>query len=123
MRLSLLKYQTGQAIAQAALMEFLALICPHREALEWLVSELVNKVGEWPGPADVRGLLSVKYMPADGLRTDCGIPGYRPQDFEAREIDRHYIRVAGGIPASDMKRLEGERLAEIYSKRIDKGME
>jgi hypothetical protein len=121
-RLSLVKFFPSSAEAMGAMREFLLLICPHKESLEWLVFELVNKVGEWPGAADVRGLLSVKYMPADGLRTDCGIPGYRPQDFETAEIDRHYTRVMGGIPAGDMKRIEGKRLADIAPLLLEKGM-
>jgi hypothetical protein len=109
----LVKFFPSDGNARGALMEFLVLICPHKEALEWLVSEVVNKVGQWPGAADLRGLLSTRYMPADGLRTDCGIIGYRPEDHEAREIDRHYTRTHGGIPADELKRLEGEALARL----------
>ena len=118
MRLSLLKYSRDQPVVQAALQEFLAQICPSREALEWLVSELVNKIGEWPGPADVRGLLCTMYKPADGIHVDCKIPGYRWQDFEDRAIERaQQYKVLEMGPQPILQ----QRIAEIAPKLLERG--
>ena len=108
-----MRYFPSDPNARGALMEFLVLICPHKESLEWLVSELVNKIGEWPGAAELRGLLSTRYMPADGMRTDCGIPGYRPEDYERQELDRHETRKVGGLIEDDPMRSLVSGLAEI----------
>jgi hypothetical protein len=115
-RLSLLKYEKSQAMVEAALMEFLALICPSREALDWLVAELVNKIGEWPGTADVRGLLCTMYKPADGIHVDCKIPGYRWQDFEDRAIEN-----AQKYKALEMgtQPILQQRIAEIAPKLLE----
>jgi hypothetical protein len=90
--LAMLRYWTPEL--RAPVMHLLATMCPHREALEWLVAELVNHVGYWPGPADVRGLLCNRYDPADRIEAWCSIPGYRAEDHEARHVAEHEQRKA-----------------------------
>jgi hypothetical protein len=92
-------------------------MCPHVEALEWLVAELVNHVGEWPGPANVRSLLCQRCKPADGIETGCGIPGYTPEDCEARAISEHQGRLA--LERGPQQVLL-ERLAEFAPKMLDR---
>lgn len=121
-RLKLMKYFPSDPGAQAALQELLAHICPHREALEWLVFTLINQVPEWPGSHAIRGLLCTKYDAADGIDADCTIPGFRPQDYEARTYDAHQQIKAGGwtpqdetvrklAAALDMKQIAGKKSA------------
>jgi hypothetical protein len=74
--------------ARASVMRYLAEMCPHREALRWLVREVINHVGKWPGLAEVRGILCMRYDPADGIDGDSTIPGYRADDAEMRYILR-----------------------------------
>lgn len=88
-RLKLLKFFPTDPGAHAALFELLAKICPHREALEWLVTTLQDHVPEWPGAQSIRGLLCTKYDAADGVDEYCNIPGFRPQDCEARYYEQH----------------------------------
>lgn len=83
----LLRYFPGDAGGQTEAMRLLAKMVPHYEALRWLVDTLINSVNDWPGPVEVRGLLCTRYKPADGVERDCSIPGFRPSDFEAREIE------------------------------------
>ena len=85
--LAMLRYFPSDT--RASVMHLLAKICPHREALEWLVGELVNHVGEWPGPAEVRGLLCTRYDAADGIDGWCNLPGYRAEDYESRHLAEH----------------------------------
>ena len=88
-RLRLMKFFPPDAAAHAALAELLAKICPHREALEWLVSTLQNHIAEWPGAHEVRGLLCTRYDAADGVDAWCSLPGFTAGDAEERYYDRH----------------------------------
>jgi hypothetical protein len=82
-QLSMLKYfPPGQA--QKAILLYLERLCGTADRLHWLVTELVNHVGEWPGPAEVRGLFCSRYRPADGIEADCSLPGYSPAAGEAK---------------------------------------
>ena len=95
--------------AAAGVMRLLAQMVPHKQALDWLVDEMVNRIGKWHGPAELRGLLCNRYRPADGIERDCSIPGYTPGDGETRSLEAHAQLKAGGYlePASDalVKRL------------------
>jgi hypothetical protein len=104
--LALLRYWTPDM--PAPVMHFLAQICPHRQALQWLVAELVNRIGYWPGSAEVRGLLCTRYNAADGIDQWCSLPGYRAEDCEARYLERHEQRKAqekaGGYVGDEVQR-------------------
>ncbi len=100
-RLSMLKYlPTGEG-AQAAIQALLAEMCPHKQALTWLVDTLVNRIGEWPGPAELRGLLCWKFQPADGIEATCNLQGFRPVDAEAMQIEKHEAIKGGGFELPD----------------------
>lgn len=109
--LAMLKYWPSDPATRAEIGGLLARMVPHREALQWLVRVMVDRIGEWPGPAELRALLCTRYRPADGIERDCSIPGYRPQDYEAQAIERHIALKAGAIaPASlEIVRLAGGR--------------
>jgi hypothetical protein len=70
-------------------MALLAQMCPSREALDWLVDQMVNRVGIWKGPAELRGVLCWHFKPADGSEAESSIPGFRPADSEQLCIERH----------------------------------
>jgi hypothetical protein len=98
--LKMLSYFPPDPGAQGAVMELLAKMCPSREALGWLIETMTNIVGEWKGPAELRGLLCTQFRPADGIERSCSIPGFRPDDFEAKHYDEHQAIKAGGTPAA-----------------------
>ena len=76
--------------SRAFLMNSLDSMCPHKRALDWLISELVNKVGRWQGLAEVRGLLCRKFDPKDGIdRPWCSIAGYTNEEAEAKYFEKH----------------------------------
>lgn len=106
----------GDEAARAAIQLLLARMCPSREALDWLVLEFVNRIGEWRGPVELRGVLCTRYRPQDGIEATCSIPGYRPEDGEARAYDRHLQLKAGGLTDErELRKLcdsEGLRLLE-----------
>ena len=82
------------AEARASVMRLLAQMCPHREALRWLVAEVVNHVGKWPGSAELRGILCSRYEPADGIDQWSELAGYRAEDGEARYLAAHEAQKA-----------------------------
>lgn len=81
---------------RASAMTYLRTICPHKRALKWLVAELVNHVGRWPGSAEVRGLLCTRFDPPDGKDQPCTLPGHSPDEAEARYIESHQQRISKG---------------------------
>lgn len=92
--------------SRASVMNLLRTICPHRRALKWLVSELINHVGKWPGPADVRGLLCLRFDPADGVDQWCTLPGYTAEEQEAKHLERHkQLKEAEGYIAEESKEI------------------
>lgn len=91
--LLMLAYYPQAAEAQAAIMRLLAKMCPHREALAWLTDTMVNRVGTWKGPAELRGVLCTRYRPADGIEMDSSVPGFTAADGEARSIEVHEERM------------------------------
>ena len=97
-RLAMLKFWPAEPETRAEIGGLLARMVPHRAALEWLVNTLVDRIGEWPGPAEVRGILCWRYAPADGIERNCSLPGYRWEDGEARSYNEHLMLKAGGAP-------------------------
>lgn len=93
--LSLMKFFPSEPGSREAVMTLLRKMCPHRTALRWLVSEMVNHVREWPGAAEMRGLLCTRYDAADGIDQYCGIQGYRPCDYEERHYEQHKQLMSG----------------------------
>jgi len=111
-KLSMLKFFPTDPLTQSAVMDLMCDMCESKEALNWLVAEMVNRIGEWRGPKEFRGLLCTKFMPADGIEAFCSIPGYRPCDFEARAIEQHEQLKAGGwVP----KEIEDKKLVKLLA--------
>jgi hypothetical protein len=73
----------------ASVMMLLAKLCNNRQQLRWLIDEVVNKIGTWPGPKELRGIFCTKFDPADGVDAWSEIPGYRASDGEARSLEAH----------------------------------
>lgn len=115
-RLSMCRFFPTDEATRAAIGVLLAKICPSKEALNWLVDQFVNQIGEWRGPVELRGVLCWRYKPADGIEASASISGYRPEDGEAQVFDQHQQLKAGGwaeeagqrqLAASSLKLIEG----------------
>ena len=105
-QLSMLRF-FPQGQAQKAIALYLEQLCGRADRLHWLVSELVNHVGEWPGPAQVRGLFCSRYRPADGIEADCSLPGYTAADGEAISQRRELPRLTSSEATRLIQGLKG----------------
>lgn len=90
-RLGMLKFWPADPRVQGRIQELLAEKVPHREALNWLVDQYVNFVGEWKGPSELLGVLATRYTPlgqapASGYWSS--IAGYTAQDGEQKYAER-----------------------------------
>lgn len=103
--LGMCKYFPSSETARAAVKLLLAKMCPHKEALDWLIDTVVNKLGEWPGPAELRGILCTRFDPQDGVWFDCKTTvGFRPLDAFDRQMDEHLALKSGGWTADEQSR-------------------
>lgn len=76
-RISMLKFFPTHRDAISELAEILREMCSDKEALDWLVSEVMTKLTDWPGPAGIRSILCGKFRPRDGAFSYLDVPGYR----------------------------------------------
>lgn len=89
--LAMLPYFPSES--RQSVMRLLALMCPHKEALLWVVAEAVSRAPKWPGPTELRGLLCTRYDAADGKdQPFCSIPGFTPSEMEAKYLAKHEER-------------------------------
>lgn len=119
-RLGMCRFFPADAPSRAAIEALLARMCPHKEALEWLVDEFINRINDWQGPGELRGVLCTRYKPDDGIEANCSIPGYRPQDGEAICFDRHQQLKVEGLADVPNDPEEHRRLAgmDVDSRRL-----
>jgi hypothetical protein len=101
--LSMLQFFPTDPGTQSSVMTLLRKMCPHREALQWLVNTMVNHVGKWYGPVELRGVLCWKYRPADGISANCSVAGFTPDDGEEISLERHKQLKAGGWVGDERK--------------------
>jgi hypothetical protein len=103
-RLSMLEYFPANPRATGAIMELLAEMCPHKCALEWLTDTMVNRIGRWIGPAELRGLLCWKFRPADGIEGTCTQAGFTVGDGESQSLEAHeQLKQGGWLEATDQE--------------------
>ncbi len=88
LRLAMCSFYPSDPGVQGAIMALLAQICPSLEALNWLTDTMVNRIGTWKGPAELRGILCWRYRPADGIEADSSSSGFTPADGEALWLGR-----------------------------------
>jgi len=92
----LLKYFPSGEGERLLVMRILERMVPTVEALNWLANRLLNEVGEWPGPKELRGLLCVRYTPLDGVVVDCSLVGFSAADLERASLYRRIAEYAHG---------------------------
>lgn len=83
-RMNILRYFPSDPGAQLEIMRLLERMVPSERALEWLVSTMIDRVGEWQGPVELRGVLCAKFRPKDGIEAWSTIPGFTAADSEAQ---------------------------------------
>lgn len=106
-RLSLLKFLPTAPDFRESLMELLEQMVPTVADLDWLVDAMVNRVGEWNGPAELRGVLTQRCTPLDGIEAFCvkGYYSFAAVEQRSYEAERDRIRRSEALPAPDLKLL------------------
>jgi hypothetical protein len=103
---------------RASIMRQLAKMCPHREALRFIVDTTLARCKKWPSPSDLRGLLCSRYDAADGIDEPvCTIPGLTPEEQEAKYIERLGDYKSSGSIAPSSRALIAEAAAQIGGKK------
>jgi hypothetical protein len=88
-KLGALTYFPSEPGARQALMELLGRMVSTPEQLDWLVRTLVDRVGTYPGPAEIRAVFCTRFRPKDGVEVWSALPG-----FTAADSERKYIAAA-----------------------------
>ena len=74
--------------ARKQIMRLLDRMVSDTEQLRWLVRTMVDHVGEWHGPTELRGVFCTRYRPKDGMDAVCvKTHGFRGCDMEERAIE------------------------------------
>ena len=98
--LSMLRYFPADEATRAAVGSLMVRMVPHREALLWLVRAMVDRVGEWKGPTELRGVLCWRYRPADGISAESACAGFTATDGERLSIETA-PRIAERLPSGE----------------------
>jgi hypothetical protein len=95
------------------------------DELKWLVETMIDKVGVWHGPTELRGVFCSRFTPADGGEdTNCiTTPGFTAADQESRYFEREadettkriaeWKQQAKALPAAEA--WENKQIAERLS--------
>lgn len=91
--LGALRYFPSDESARVSIMRLLQRMVATPEQLRWLVETMIDRVGEWKGPLELRGVFCSRWHPADGVEADCAETiGFRPQELEMRSLVEHEER-------------------------------
>lgn len=119
--LGILKYFPSGADNREMIMVLMQNICDRKDRLVWLVNTLLNHVGEWPGPAQLRAIYASRWTPADGVHgPPCTIHGFTADDMESNwqarqltESQQRYLPTPDDMRVTDEER---ERIAALERK-------
>lgn len=103
-RLACLRYFPTDPNARAEIMRVLDRMVGGIEQLEWLVRTMIDEVGEWQGPRELRGVFCTRYRPADGIEAWCATGKFSAEAMENRAA----LESAGyrSLPAPDFQQLQ-----------------
>lgn len=107
--LTMLKCFPSDPLAHAEIAKLFQRMVERPDQLNWLVDVMINHVGEWPGPAQMRGILCTRFKPLDGIEADCHLPGFTAADSEAQYLlgDEERKQIEAKIPrGGTLKRIQ-----------------
>ena len=81
------------------------------QQLDWLVAALVNEVGEWPGPKELKAIYCTHFKPVDGVEVDCTTRGFTGADCERQNMLAAPAVLKCLVPADDDLRSPEDRRA------------
>ena len=98
-RLTILSMFPNNPAAHSEVMRLLARMVPTVEALDWLIDTMIDRVGEWRGTVELRGILCTHYKPLDGIEAYSTIGGFTPSDSESQSLSEHEERTRADLAA------------------------
>ena len=102
-----LRYFPNEPGAREAVMELLERMVESPEALRWLVRTMIDEVGEWQGPMELRGVYCTRFPPADGVEAWSSCGKFSPEAIESRAaIESAKYRA---LPVPNLRLLVGGR--------------
>src|SRR5690348_14509423 len=88
-RMTALSMFPNNPAAHKEIMRMLDRMVSTSEELEWLVATMIDRVGEWKGTAELRGVFCTRFRPKDGIERWSTIPGFTPEDSESQTLLEH----------------------------------
>ena len=88
-RMGVLQYFPTDEIVQRDIMRLLMRMASTPAQLQWLVDTLVDQVGEWKGPVELRGIFCTRFKPKDGIEAESSHHKFSPEANESRMLDAH----------------------------------
>lgn len=109
-KLGALRYFPPAEGAHRAVMELLYRMVETPDQLDWLVVTMIDRVGEWKGTAELRGVYCTRFKPLDGVEGVCGeTPGFTATELEMAQ-PRGPLALPGGLGDGVKKLAEGKKL-------------
>jgi hypothetical protein len=98
--LGALSFFPSDAPARAAIMQLIERMVYTKEQLDWLVTTMIDRVGEWKNPKEMRGVFCSRFKPADGIETDCvATVGFTPNELAMPVLSSHEdVMLLGDAP-------------------------
>lgn len=90
-RMGILKFYPSEPASRKEIMRLLIKMVSTVEQLDWLVNTMIDHIGEWPGPAELRAVFTTRFKPLDGIEGKgySSLPGFTPGDIEAENLIEH----------------------------------
>lgn len=84
-RLGALEFFPKAPEERMAVAEMIVRMVWSQEQLVWLVQTMMDRVGRWHGPLELRGVFCSRFDPKDGVQATCALSsGFTGAAFEAR---------------------------------------
>lgn len=99
---ALLRFFPQDEISKTVIMRLLDRMVSTTEQVDWLRVAMVDKVGEWRGAKELRGVFCSRFPPKDGIETDCEAGPFTPAALESAA---HHRELTAG---EERKLLTGE---------------
>ena len=86
-QLAMLRFFPSDPGTRSEIARLIGKLCATDQQVSWLAGRVIDLYDEWPGPHELRAVMSSKFKPADGIDADSkhpryiedGIPSERPQ--------------------------------------------
>ena len=112
-RMGACRYFPTKSLAHAEIAQLVMRMVDTPEHLGWLLRSMIDRVGEWKGPKELRGIFCTRFKPRDGIEELSQTSGFTPEDSEMASI----------WESAERKRLEAtpKRMARglLTAKEID----